>query len=364
MIDDSINQTLIRSIKTNVTVFLVCLALFVLNFGQRNVLEGFSFCLLVGTVIGSYSTIAIASPLLLFLPWFWEKVKSFAPNGKLVSACVSNVALILLTPFAALLYAAWWVAFAAVTFAIGLVLFPIWASASRHGGRHRVGRLSESWPLRGHAPSMLLGPGGTGAYAYPVDRGTPAGQPPALAAFRSSGLLRPLILSLKGRGPRFGLGALATGLLRQAGSGSSVSPAAVRMVRFMWPAFESEVGRLQSGRWAGCGGPMMRPFVATARPCGRARSAELAQARRGNAYPAYVRPKKRAERPRPARRTSDCCRSSGTPHKGPLAATPTGGCPPLRGFGRGTLQDAGPAAAELLQVPGGRRSLMTAFPPS
>jgi preprotein translocase SecF subunit len=127
MIDDSINQTLIRSIKTNFTVFLVCLALFALNIGQRNVLEGFAFVLLVGTVIGSYSTIAIASPLLLFLPWFWERVKAYRPRGALVSRCVGNPFLIALTPFAAALYAAWWVAFGLVAMAVGTVLFPVWA---------------------------------------------------------------------------------------------------------------------------------------------------------------------------------------------------------------------------------------------
>jgi preprotein translocase SecF subunit len=127
MIDDSINQTLIRSIKTSVTVFLVCLALFALNIGQRNVLEGFSFVLLVGTVIGSYSTIAIAAPLLLFLPWFWRRVKRFAPRGALVSRCASSAALLVLTPFAAILYAAWWAVFGLIVLVIGVVAFPIWA---------------------------------------------------------------------------------------------------------------------------------------------------------------------------------------------------------------------------------------------
>jgi SecD/SecF fusion protein len=127
MLDDSVNQTFIRSIKTSVTFFVVALVLFVLNIGQRNVLEGFAFVLAVGSIIGSFSTIAIAAPLLMFLPWYWERIRRFAPPGAIVSRPASTWWLLPLVPLAALVFAAWWVAFGALAFLVGLVVFTVWA---------------------------------------------------------------------------------------------------------------------------------------------------------------------------------------------------------------------------------------------
>jgi preprotein translocase subunit SecF len=56
----SINQTLSRTIMTSGTTFLSVAALFV--FGGE-VLNGFSFALTVGIIIGTYSSIAVASPI-------------------------------------------------------------------------------------------------------------------------------------------------------------------------------------------------------------------------------------------------------------------------------------------------------------
>jgi len=127
MIDAAINQTLARSIKTTVTVLLVCLALFVFNVGQRNVLEGFSFVLILGCFIGTYSTIAISAPLLLYLPSLWERVRSYAPDGRIVSRCLESAGTLLLVPLAALAWLAWAAAFAVATFVMGLVLFVPWS---------------------------------------------------------------------------------------------------------------------------------------------------------------------------------------------------------------------------------------------
>ncbi|MFO1012007.1 MAG: protein translocase subunit SecD [Planctomycetota bacterium] len=71
VLNDSINQTLARTILTTSTVVLTLLVLFLFNFGTRNVLEGFSFAMLVGVLSGAYSTVYIASPVLL---WFerWQ----------------------------------------------------------------------------------------------------------------------------------------------------------------------------------------------------------------------------------------------------------------------------------------------------
>ncbi|HUQ94070.1 MAG TPA: protein translocase subunit SecF [Bryobacteraceae bacterium] len=59
----SINQTLSRTILTSGLTFLTALAL--LLFGGQ-VLNGFSFALVVGIIIGTYSSIFIASPILIF----------------------------------------------------------------------------------------------------------------------------------------------------------------------------------------------------------------------------------------------------------------------------------------------------------
>ncbi|UCF30649.1 MAG: protein translocase subunit SecF [bacterium] len=62
IINSSINQTLSRTILTSGTTLLVVLCLFFLG---GEVIHDFSFALLVGVVIGTYSSIYIASPILL-----------------------------------------------------------------------------------------------------------------------------------------------------------------------------------------------------------------------------------------------------------------------------------------------------------
>ncbi|MCM8782106.1 MAG: protein translocase subunit SecD [Candidatus Omnitrophica bacterium] len=64
LINLSVNQTLSRTILTSMTTLLVVVSLFL--FGGK-VLNDFAFCLLVGFVSGMYSTVYIASPLLIAL---------------------------------------------------------------------------------------------------------------------------------------------------------------------------------------------------------------------------------------------------------------------------------------------------------
>ena len=66
--NDSINQTMSRTIVTNGLVFLSVLALVI--FGGE-VLRGFSLALFVGSITGTYSTIAIASPIAI---WWQDKL--------------------------------------------------------------------------------------------------------------------------------------------------------------------------------------------------------------------------------------------------------------------------------------------------
>jgi preprotein translocase SecF subunit len=67
LVNLSINQTLSRTVLTSITTLLTVIILFVLNYNQRNVMEGFSFALIVGLVVGTYSSIFVASPVLLLL---------------------------------------------------------------------------------------------------------------------------------------------------------------------------------------------------------------------------------------------------------------------------------------------------------
>lgn len=64
LIDLSINQTLTRTIRTSTTTFIAMLAMLV--FGGE-ALRGFNFTMLAGIVIGTYSSIVVSAPLLIFL---------------------------------------------------------------------------------------------------------------------------------------------------------------------------------------------------------------------------------------------------------------------------------------------------------
>ena len=60
ILNDSVNQTLTRTLISNGTTFLSVLGLFL--FGGE-VLRGFGFAMVVGVLVGTYSTIYIASPI-------------------------------------------------------------------------------------------------------------------------------------------------------------------------------------------------------------------------------------------------------------------------------------------------------------
>ncbi|MEW6557354.1 MAG: protein translocase subunit SecF [Elusimicrobiota bacterium] len=69
LINRSVNETLSRTIITSLTVFLVLLSLFFLG---GEVIHDFSLALLFGIVIGSYSTIFVAAPIV----YEWEIKKT------------------------------------------------------------------------------------------------------------------------------------------------------------------------------------------------------------------------------------------------------------------------------------------------
>jgi SecD/SecF fusion protein len=62
MINDSVNQTLSRTLLTAFSVWLVVIVLYI--WGGEGV-HLFAFCMVVGVIVGTYSSIYIASPLLL-----------------------------------------------------------------------------------------------------------------------------------------------------------------------------------------------------------------------------------------------------------------------------------------------------------
>ena len=75
VMNSSINEVLSRTIVTSTTVFLVCLALF---FFGGEVIHDFSFALLIGVIIGTYSSIFVASPIV----YEWRKNKKIRIRTK------------------------------------------------------------------------------------------------------------------------------------------------------------------------------------------------------------------------------------------------------------------------------------------
>ncbi|MBM3985917.1 MAG: protein translocase subunit SecD, partial [Planctomycetes bacterium] len=67
VLDVSMNQVLARTLLTSSTMMLSLLVIFFMNKGQQNLLEGFAFAMIVGVVVGTYSSIYVASPVLVML---------------------------------------------------------------------------------------------------------------------------------------------------------------------------------------------------------------------------------------------------------------------------------------------------------
>ncbi|MGH9560847.1 MAG: protein translocase subunit SecF, partial [Terracidiphilus sp.] len=76
LVNRSINQTLSRTVLTSGLTFLTVLSLYI--FGGE-VLNGFSFALVIGILIGTYSSIAVAAPMLVA----WQEWR--AGKGQTVS---------------------------------------------------------------------------------------------------------------------------------------------------------------------------------------------------------------------------------------------------------------------------------------
>ena len=79
VVNRSINQTLSRTVLTSGLTFLTVLSLYI--FGGQ-VLNGFSFALVVGILIGTYSSIAVAAPMLVA----WQQWRTSKGNAVVLPA--------------------------------------------------------------------------------------------------------------------------------------------------------------------------------------------------------------------------------------------------------------------------------------
>ena len=69
VVNDSINETLSRTLLTSLTTLVVVVALFLVG---GPVIHNFAFALIVGIVVGTYSSIYIASPVVVY----WETIRA------------------------------------------------------------------------------------------------------------------------------------------------------------------------------------------------------------------------------------------------------------------------------------------------
>lgn len=75
IIDQSVNETLVRSILTSLTVFSTTL---VMNIFGEGLVRNFAFAMNVGVVVGAYSSIFLASPIFLWISQRWYSGKAQA----------------------------------------------------------------------------------------------------------------------------------------------------------------------------------------------------------------------------------------------------------------------------------------------
>lgn len=73
LINECINATLSRTLITSLSVFFVVIVLFLKGGGS---LHDFAFCMIIGIIIGTYSSIFIASPLYVMTYKWWPKLRA------------------------------------------------------------------------------------------------------------------------------------------------------------------------------------------------------------------------------------------------------------------------------------------------
>ena len=68
----SINETLARTIITSITTLLALFSIFILG---GEILRGFSFAMILGVLIGTYSSIFVASPILKYFKVSYKTIE-------------------------------------------------------------------------------------------------------------------------------------------------------------------------------------------------------------------------------------------------------------------------------------------------
>ena len=76
VVNNALNSTLSRTINTSVSTFIVLLMIFI--FGGESI-RGFIFALMIGVVVGTYSSLCVATPLVIDLS---RNIKSIAKPVK------------------------------------------------------------------------------------------------------------------------------------------------------------------------------------------------------------------------------------------------------------------------------------------
>ena len=74
----SINETLSRTIITSVTTLLALTSIFILG---GEILRGFALAMIMGVIIGTYSSIFVASPILKYLNVSYKTIAKEKENN-------------------------------------------------------------------------------------------------------------------------------------------------------------------------------------------------------------------------------------------------------------------------------------------
>ena len=74
VINQSINETLSRTVLTSLTTLIVVVVL--LTVGWKTTIRDFAFALLIGVLVGTYSSIFVASPIVVWLDRRFGKKKA------------------------------------------------------------------------------------------------------------------------------------------------------------------------------------------------------------------------------------------------------------------------------------------------
>ena len=77
----SINETLSRTFLTSFTTFIAILPIFVVNYWTGGDIKWFSFAMMFGIIVGTYSSVGVASPTVLIIDHIMER-RAASTKGK------------------------------------------------------------------------------------------------------------------------------------------------------------------------------------------------------------------------------------------------------------------------------------------